>query len=67
MKPIALSEALVKFLGTEDNELPRSDVVKRIWDYIKQNNLQVYMFYLLIYVVSGIRDPLISKITLRFI
>ncbi|MFS8017000.1 putative transcription regulator SWI/SNF-BAF60b family [Helianthus anomalus] len=40
MAPIPLSEALVKFLGTGENALARSDVVKRIWDYIKQNNLQ---------------------------
>ncbi|XP_076891645.1 upstream activation factor subunit UAF30-like [Bidens hawaiensis] len=40
MAPILLSEALVKFLGTGENALARSDVVKRIWDYIKQNNLQ---------------------------
>ncbi|XP_071703029.1 uncharacterized protein [Rutidosis leptorrhynchoides] len=37
---IPLSDALVKFLGTGENALARSDVVKRIWDYIKQNNLQ---------------------------
>lgn len=41
MTPIPLSEALVKFLGTGESALARSDVVKRIWDYIKQNNLQV--------------------------
>ncbi|KAF5763682.1 putative transcription regulator SWI/SNF-BAF60b family [Helianthus annuus] len=40
MAPIPLSVALVKFLGTGENALARSDVVKRIWDYIKQNNLQ---------------------------
>ncbi|KAL8229216.1 hypothetical protein R6Q57_014116 [Mikania cordata] len=40
MAPIPLSEALVKFLGTGESALARSDVVKRIWDYIKQNNLQ---------------------------
>lgn len=40
LAPIPLSEALVKFLGTGENALARSDVVKRIWDHIKQNNLQ---------------------------
>ncbi|PWA49109.1 DEK, C-terminal [Artemisia annua] len=40
LAPIPLSEALVKFLGTGENALARSDVVKRIWDYIKLNNLQ---------------------------
>ncbi|KAL9158105.1 hypothetical protein ABFS82_08G046500 [Erythranthe guttata] len=38
--PLKLSDALVKFLGTGESELPRSNVVKRIWDYIKLNNLQ---------------------------
>ncbi|CAI9110113.1 OLC1v1010083C1 [Oldenlandia corymbosa var. corymbosa] len=37
---LPLSDALVKFLNTGENALPRSDVIKRIWDYIKQNNLQ---------------------------
>ncbi|KAJ9564036.1 hypothetical protein OSB04_000002 [Centaurea solstitialis] len=40
LAPIPLSEALVKFLGTGESALARSDVVKRIWNYIKQNNLQ---------------------------
>ncbi|KAG6424664.1 hypothetical protein SASPL_115084 [Salvia splendens] len=40
LAPIKLSDALVKFLGTGESALPRSDVVKRIWDYIKLNNLQ---------------------------
>ncbi|EFJ43298.1 hypothetical protein VOLCADRAFT_106876 [Volvox carteri f. nagariensis] len=33
-----LSEPLQKFLGEES--LPRTQVVKRLWDYIKANNLQ---------------------------
>ncbi|XP_077234146.1 uncharacterized protein LOC143876294 isoform X2 [Tasmannia lanceolata] len=40
LAPIPLSDALVKFIGTGESALPRSDVVKRMWDYIKQNNLQ---------------------------
>ncbi|XP_057500372.1 upstream activation factor subunit spp27-like isoform X2 [Actinidia eriantha] len=40
LAPLPLSEALVKFLGTGESALSRSDVVKRIWEYIKQNNLQ---------------------------
>ncbi|GFP93787.1 upstream activation factor subunit spp27, partial [Phtheirospermum japonicum] len=39
LAPLKLSDALVKFLGTGESELPRSDVVKRIWDYIKLKNL----------------------------
>ncbi|XP_051140191.1 upstream activation factor subunit spp27-like [Andrographis paniculata] len=40
LAPIKLSDALIKFLGTGESELSRSDVVKRMWDYIKLNNLQ---------------------------
>ncbi|ONK76010.1 uncharacterized protein A4U43_C03F22890 [Asparagus officinalis] len=40
LAPLQLSDALMKFIGTGETELPRSDVVKRIWDYIKENNLQ---------------------------
>ncbi|PNY07645.1 upstream activation factor subunit spp27-like protein [Trifolium pratense] len=38
LAPLQLSDALAKFLG--ESELPRSDVIKRMWDYIKGNNLQ---------------------------
>ncbi|KAM7520519.1 hypothetical protein LguiB_019481 [Lonicera macranthoides] len=40
LAPIPISDALVKFLGTGESALSRADVVKRIWEYIKQNNLQ---------------------------
>ncbi|XP_004511971.1 uncharacterized protein [Cicer arietinum] len=40
LAPLQLSDALVKFLGTGESELSRSDVIKRMWDYIKGNNLQ---------------------------
>ncbi|KAI0501526.1 hypothetical protein KFK09_016471 [Dendrobium nobile] len=40
LAPVPLSDALTKFIGTGENILPRSDVIKRLWDYIKQNNLQ---------------------------
>lgn len=39
--PLPLSDALVKFIGTGESALSRADVVKRMWDYIKQNDLQV--------------------------
>ncbi|GLU19980.1 hypothetical protein SLE2022_361990 [Rubroshorea leprosula] len=40
LAPLQLSDALVKFLGTGENALSRADVIKRMWDYIKENNLQ---------------------------
>lgn len=45
LAPLQLSDALVKFLGTGESELSRADVIKRMWDYIKQNNLQVWVPY----------------------
>ncbi|CAN1814707.1 Upstream activation factor subunit spp27 [Linum perenne] len=53
MAPIQLSEPLIKFLGTSENALPRSEVVKRMWDYIKQNNLQVCHYYSVKLVVAS--------------
>ncbi|KAL3843932.1 hypothetical protein ACJIZ3_001335 [Penstemon smallii] len=38
--PLPLSDALVKFFGTGENELSRVDVVKKMWQYIKENELQ---------------------------
>ncbi|XP_055815797.1 upstream activation factor subunit spp27-like isoform X2 [Solanum dulcamara] len=40
LAPVRLSDALVKFLGIGENALPRADVIKRIWQYIKENELQ---------------------------
>ncbi|KAK7406587.1 hypothetical protein VNO78_08215 [Psophocarpus tetragonolobus] len=40
LAPLQLSDALVNFLGTGESELSRTDVIKRMWDYIKGNNLQ---------------------------
>lgn len=40
LSPLPLSEALINFLGTGESELARSEVVKRMWDYIKRNQLQ---------------------------
>ncbi|KAL3621183.1 hypothetical protein CASFOL_036095 [Castilleja foliolosa] len=38
--PHPISDALVKFFGTGENELSRVDVIKRMWQYIKENELQ---------------------------
>ncbi|KAF5752922.1 putative Upstream activation factor subunit UAF30 [Tripterygium wilfordii] len=40
LAPLQLSDALITFLGTGESELSRTDVVKRMWEYIKENNLQ---------------------------
>lgn len=41
LAPLQLSDALANFLGTGESELSRADVIKRMWDYIKLNKLQV--------------------------
>jgi upstream activation factor subunit UAF30 len=38
MSPLQPDEALSAVVGSEP--MPRTEVTKRIWDYIKQNNLQ---------------------------
>ncbi|OVA10503.1 SWIB/MDM2 domain [Macleaya cordata] len=40
LAPLQLSDALVKFIGTGETALSRAEVVKKMWEYIKQNNLQ---------------------------
>jgi len=38
MKPLTPSKELAAVVGSEP--LPRPEVVKRVWEYIRQNNLQ---------------------------
>ena len=38
MKAMKPSEALAKVVGNEP--LPRSEMIKKLWEYIKKNNLQ---------------------------
>ncbi|MGO9377558.1 MAG: SWIB/MDM2 domain-containing protein [Dissulfurispiraceae bacterium] len=38
MKAMKPSEALAKIVGSEP--LPRTDITKKLWEYIKKNNLQ---------------------------
>ena len=40
-QPLPISHALRSFLGCEESGLPRCEVVKRMWAYIKEKNLQV--------------------------
>ncbi|MGC6423583.1 MAG: SWIB/MDM2 domain-containing protein [Lentimonas sp.] len=37
-KPVKLKADLASFLGA--NELPRTEITKKLWDYIKENGLQ---------------------------
>lgn len=41
-----LSPALQEFFGTGETELPRQEVVKRLWAYIKEHSLQVWGIFL---------------------
>jgi upstream activation factor subunit UAF30 len=38
MAPLTASPALAEVIGTKP--LPRTEIVKKIWDYIRKNNLQ---------------------------
>lgn len=38
MKPMNVSDALAKVVGSKP--LPRTEVTKKLWQYIKKNNLQ---------------------------
>ncbi len=38
MAPLSLSPALAEVVG--DKPLPRTEIIKKIWDYIKKNDLQ---------------------------
>ncbi len=37
-KPVRLKSELASFLG--ESELPRTEITKKLWDYIKSNKLQ---------------------------
>lgn len=39
--PIVISDALAKFFGTSEKEMPQSEVYKRIEEYIKAEGLEV--------------------------
>jgi chromatin remodeling complex protein RSC6 len=38
MKPVKPSEALAKIVGNES--LPRTEITKKLWEYVKKHNLQ---------------------------
>ncbi|CAF2070619.1 uncharacterized protein LOC106437623 [Brassica napus] len=37
---VALSEPLAKFFGTDETEMKDEEVISRVWEYIKLNNLE---------------------------
>ncbi|GJP55821.1 hypothetical protein CLOM_g14849 [Closterium sp. NIES-68] len=39
-QPLPMSPQLIRFLNCGETELPRSEVVKRVWAYIKEHDLQ---------------------------
>ena len=41
--PLMVSDALATFFGTGERETVHSEAVKRVWDHIKSNNLEVWM------------------------
>ena len=45
LAPLPLSDALASFFGTGESAMSRADVVKRMWEYIKKNDLQVWCIY----------------------
>lgn len=38
MRPVQVSDALAEIVG--NGPMPRTEVTKRVWDYIKKHNLQ---------------------------
>ncbi|KAJ7298521.1 hypothetical protein O6H91_Y562800 [Diphasiastrum complanatum] len=43
LAPHPISDALQKFFGTGENQVSRAEVVKRLWEYIKERQLQVLL------------------------
>lgn len=43
---MVISEALANFFGTSGREMLQSEVLRRVWEYIKVNHLEVGGLYL---------------------
>lgn len=41
---VIISDALAKFFGTRERQMLQSEASRRIWDYIKRNQLEVSGF-----------------------
>lgn len=54
----------MKFFDTGESELSRSEVVKRLWKYIKENDLQVGFYTCIIITLKTI--PMSPQIVLEF-
>lgn len=39
--PVIISDALAKFFGTGEREMLQSEAVRRVWDYVRVNQLEV--------------------------
>jgi hypothetical protein len=48
LRPLPISDELSDFFGLGEKLLPRTEVVKRLWAYIKEHNLQVLVLYCLL-------------------
>lgn len=48
LRPLPISDELSDFFGLGEKLLPRTEVVKRLWAYIKEHNLQVWVLYCLL-------------------
>lgn len=38
---VSLSEPLAKFFGTGETEMTEEEIIRRVWEYIKLNHLEV--------------------------
>ena len=43
---VTLSEPLGKFFGTGETEMADEEIIRRVWEYIKLNNLEVMILIL---------------------
>lgn len=39
--PVVISDGLAKFFGSEEKKMPETEAFRRLWDYIKANQLEV--------------------------
>ncbi|KAF3451821.1 hypothetical protein FNV43_RR07917 [Rhamnella rubrinervis] len=56
--PVIISEALAKFLGTGEREMLQPEALRRVWEYIKVNNLEDPINSMVILCDAKLRDLL---------